>query len=545
MQGLMQDVPLTIDVILRRAIREGHGLRVASAGVDGVRRLTWSEVGDRAFRLAAVLDRLGVPSGARVGTFAWNSHRHLELYFAVPCSGRVLHSANVRLHPDQIGYAIDHAGDEVLFVDASLTPALAPLRDQLGVRTYVVMDDGAPIDETFADCPTYEELLVEAEPVEALPELSEASAASVCFTSGTTGRPKAVVYSHRSVVLHAMGALMVDSHAVRRGDVVLPLTPMFHVNCWGLPYSSALAPASLVLAGSDTSPAAIARLIESERATVVAGIPTFWVQMDAVFASGELDLSSVRRILCGGAEAPPSLVARYLDRGIDFLHAWGMTEMSPSGTANWLVPGGGVDDAGPGRPVPGVELRLVDAGGAELPWDGQAVGELEARGPWIARAYFEPDDDSNESRFHDGWLRTGDIARIRPDGSLDLVDREKDLVKSGGEWISSLDLERALVSHPDVAEAAVIAVPHERWGERPAALVVPVEGARLDPEDLRAFLARSIASWWLPEVIELVADLPRTGVGKYDKRRLREEHAARLATVLQSARTPIEQGATR
>ena len=545
MQGLMQDVPLTIDMLLRRAVDHGHGLHVASAGADGVRRLAWPEIGDRALRLANVLAGLGVAAGARVGTFAWNSHRHLELYFAVPCSGRVLHSANVRLHADHVRYAIDHAGDEVLFVDASLTSTIAPLRDRLGVRQYVVMDDGGPVHDAFAGCPRYEELLAEAEPVESLPTLSEANAASVCFTSGTTGRPKAVVYSHRSVVLHAMGALMVDSHAIRRGDVVLPLTPMFHVNCWGLPYSSALAPASLVLAGSDTSPVSVARLIESERVTVVAGIPTFLVQMDGVFESGEFDLSSVRRILCGGAEAPPSLISRYLERGIDFLHAWGMTEMSPSGTANWLGEHGGVDDAGPGRPVPGVELRLVSEDGVPLPWDGRSVGELEARGPWVARAYHEPEDDANESRFRDGWLRTGDVARIRPDGSVELVDRDKDLVKSGGEWISSLELERVLVSHPDVVEAAVIAIPHKRWGERPAALVVAAEDRRPDPQELREFLARSVASWWIPDVIEFVADLPKTGVGKYDKRRLREGHAARLATVLESARTPIEQGATR
>jgi fatty-acyl-CoA synthase len=546
MLGLMQDVPLTIDLILRRAAQLGDGLHVSSAGTDGIRRLTWVEIADRARRLAGALDRLGLAPGARVGTFAWNSHRHLELYFAVPCSGRVLHSANVRLHPDHIAYAIEHAGDEVLFVDASLTSTLAPLRDRLAVREYVVMDDGSPAHDAFSDAPRYEELLDAADPAEEVPQLSEESAASICFTSGTTGRPKAVVYSHRSVVLHAMGALMVDSHAIRRGDVVLPLTPMFHVNCWGLPYSSAFAPASLVLAGTDTSPAAVARLIESERATVVAGIPTFWVQMEPVFASGEFDLSSVRRILCGGAEAAPSLIGRYLERGIDFLHAWGMTEMSPSGTANWLAADGTADDAGPGRPVAGVELRLVDEDGKPLPWDGESVGELEARGPWIAGAYLDPDDDSNESRFRGGWLRTGDVARIRPDGSVELIDREKDLVKSGGEWISSLDLERVLIAHPSVAEAAVIAVPHERWGERPAALVVPVEGARPDPEELREFLAGNVASWWLPEVIELVADLPKTAVGKYDKRRLREEHAARLATVLAAARAaPLEQGANR
>lgn len=544
MQGLMQEVPLTLDVILRRAVALGHGLHVASAGPDGVRRLSWAEIGERALRLVGALDRLGLAPGARVGTFAWNSHRHLELYFAVPCGGRVLHSANVRLHPDHIAYAIDHAGDEVLFVDASLTATLAPLRDRLAVREYVVMEDGGAVHEAFAGCPRYTDLLA-ADPVETLPELAESDAASICFTSGTTGRPKAVVYSHRSVVLHAMGALMVDSHAIRRGDVVLPLTPMFHVNCWGLPYTAALAPASLVLAGSDTSPASVARLVESERATVLAGIPTFWVQMDPVFASGEFDLSSVRRILCGGAEAPPSLIARYLERGIDFLHAWGMTEMSPSGTANWLAAGGGVEDAGPGRPVPGVELRLVGRDGRVLPWDGESVGELEARGPWVARAYLDPDDDANETRFHDGWLRTGDVARIRPDGSVELVDREKDLVKSGGEWISSLDLERALAAHPDVAEVAVIAVPHERWGERPAALVVPRGDARPDPDELRAFLAGRVASWWLPDVIELVPELPKTAVGKYDKRRLREEHASRLAAVLAEPGTPLEQGANR
>jgi fatty-acyl-CoA synthase len=544
MQGLMQDVPLTIDLILRRAVQLGHGLSVTSVAPDGARRLSWQEIGARTQRLAGALDQLGLAKGARVGVFAWNSHRHLELYFAVPCSGRVLHSANVRLHADHIAYAINHAGDEVLFVDASLTPTLAPVRGRLAVREYVVMDDGAAVADAFADSPRYEELLAAAEPSEPA-ELSEESAASICFTSGTTGRPKAVVYSHRSVVLHAMGALMVDSHALRHGDVVLPLTPMFHVNCWGLPYSSALAPASLILAGSDTSPASVARLIESERATVVAGIPTFWVQMEPEFASGEHDLSSVERILCGGAEAAPSLVSRYLERGIHFLHAWGMTEMSPSGTANWLAAGGMSVDAGPGRPVPGIELRLVGRGGDVLPWDGASVGELEARGPWVARAYLDPDDDSNESRFPGGWLRTGDIARLRPDGSIELVDREKDLVKSGGEWISSLVLERILVSHPKVAEAAVIAIPHERWGERPAALVVPVEEERPDADELREFLASHVAGWWLPDLIEFVPDLPKSAVGKYDKRRLREEHSTRLATVLAAGRRPFEQGATR
>jgi fatty-acyl-CoA synthase len=532
MDGLMQDVPLTIDLIARRALQLGRDLEIVSVEPAGTDRRSWTDVIERALRLSTVLDELGVARGARVGTFAWNGHRHLELYFAVPCSGRVLHAANVRLHPDQVEYAIRHAGDEILFLDASLTGTLAPLRDRLPVREIVVMDDGAEVDPAFSDFPRYENLLAAAEPASDFAGVAEDDAASICFTSGTTGNPKAVVYSHRSVVLHAMGALMVDSHAVRRGDVVLPLTPMFHVNCWGLPYSSALAPAKLVFAGADTSPEAVASLIESERATVLAGIPTFWVQMDGVFSGGRYDLSSVQRILCGGAEAAPSLIARYLERGIDFLHAWGMTEMSPSGTAVWHRAGDRPQGA-QGVPVPGVELRLVGDDGSVLPWNGESTGELEARGPWIARAYLEPDDDSNETRFHDGWLRTGDVARIAPDGTVTIVDRTKDLVKSGGEWISSLDLERALVAHPDVAEAAVIAFPHPRWGERPAAFVVAIAGAEPAAEELKEFLNGTVASWWIPDVIELVEELPRTGVGKHDKRRLRAEHAERLAASLE------------
>ncbi len=503
----MQDVPLTIDLIFRRAVEVGRSLEVVSVEPSGVDRRTWGDVGERALRLCGVLDRLGVERGARVGTFAWNGHRHLELYFAVPVSGRVLHAANVRLHPDQVAYSIGHAGDDLMFVDASLTEKLAPLRDRLAVREYVVMDDGGEVDDAFASCPRYEELLAAEVPDAELPRSAEDDAASICFTSGTTGNPKAVVYSHRSIVLHTMATMLADNHAVRRGDVVLPLTPMFHVNCWGLPYSCAFAPAKLVLAGSDTSPGAVARLIESERVTVVAGIPTFLVQLDGVFASGEYDLSTVRAILCGGAEAAPSLIQRYLDRGIEFMHAWGMTEMSPSGTATRISPGTQLSGltSDQGVPVPGVELRLVGPDGSV------------------------PDDDSNESRFPDGWLRTGDVARITPNGTVQVVDREKDLVKSGGEWISSLDLERALLDHPAVSEAAVIAVPHERWGERPAALVVAAAGAELDPAEVAAFLRERVASWWVPDVIELVPELPKTGVGKYDKRRLRTEHTARLA----------------
>jgi fatty-acyl-CoA synthase len=528
-RGLMQDIPLNVTLILRRAMSIGADMTVTSVEPGGIDVRTWAEIGDRSLRLASALDTLGVSPGATVASFAWNGHRHLELYYGAPASGRVLHTINVRLHGDVIEYVVGHAGDQVIFVDASLTPTLAPLRDRLPVDTFVVMEDGADIDPVFADDPRYEDLIAAHDPAEPT-RVDEDDAASICFTSGTTGKPKAVVYSHRSVVLHAMGELMVDGHAVRRGDVVLPLTPMFHVNCWGLPYAAGLAPASLVFAGADTSPPAAAALIEKTRPTVLAGIPTFWVQMNEVFSSGEHDLSSVERILCGGAEAPPALIQKYTDRGIHFFHAWGMTEMSPSGTANW-IPAHSDDvehGAKQGIAAPTVELRLMVDDATEAPWDGETVGELEARGPWVAAAYHQPDDDSNETRFHYGWLRTGDVGRMYPDGTLEIVDRTKDLVKSGGEWISSVELERALASHPAVRESAVVAIPHERWGERPAALVVLAAAGAATADELKEFLATKVASWQVPDIVQFVDELPKTGVGKIDKRRLRDEMVPRL-----------------
>lgn len=524
MKGLMQDIPLSIPMILQRAATFGGAMTVTSVTPAGIERMSWPDVTDRALRLAAALDTLGVPPGASVGSFAWNSHRHLELYYAVPCSGRVLHTINVRLHPDVVSYVVSHAGDEAVFVDASLTGQLAPVRDRLDVKTFVVMDDGAEVHASFASDPTYEELIGSEDPAEPA-SVEENDAASICYTSGTTGKPKAVVYSHRSIVLHSMGELMVDGHAVRRGDVMLPLTPMFHVNCWGLPYTAGLAPASLVFAGADTSPTAAASLIESERPTVLAGIPTFWVQMDPVFASDGYDLSSVERILCGGAEAHPALIQRYTDRGIDFFHGWGMTEMSPSGTGSWIRAHSDDVELGgkQGVPAPTVEMRLVSEGGEILPWDGETVGEIQVRGPWIASAYFDPPDNANEERFVDGWLRTGDVGRVAPDGTLQIVDRTKDLVKSGGEWISSVELERHLAAHPSVAEAAVVALPDERWGERPMALVVLRDDMTATSEEILDFLSTKVASWQVPDRVEFVDDLPKTGVGKIDKRKLREE----------------------
>lgn len=527
----MQDTPLVIPMILRRAMTIGADMSIVSVGPSGVDRRTWVDVGNRSMRLSAALDAIGVPKGSAVGSFAWNSHRHLELYYGVPSSGRVLHTVNVRLHGDDVAYVVGHADDQVIFVDASLTGVLAPIRSRLDVGTFVVMEDGAEIAPEFESDPRYEELLESVEP--ALPTADdENDAASICYTSGTTGRPKAVVYSHRSVVLHSMAEMMVDNHAVRRGEVLLPLTPMFHVNCWGLPYTAGLAPASLIFTGSDTSPAAAGRLIEDERPTVLAGIPTFWFQMDSAFASGAMDYSSVERILCGGAEAPPALIKKYTDRGIDFFHAWGMTEMSPSGTGNW-IPARSADvefGAKQGIAAPTVELQLVDDAGEPLPWDGKTVGELQARGPWVAKAYLDPQDDSNQTKFVNGWIRTGDVARIYSDGTVEIVDRTKDLVKSGGEWISSVELERALAAHPTILEAAVVAVEHPRWGERPAALLVPEPEATIDESEVREFLEEHVAKWWIPDVFEIVDELPKTGVGKTDKKRLRAEWSDRLKT---------------
>jgi fatty-acyl-CoA synthase len=526
MDGLMQDVALTVELIVRRAETVGAEVEVVSVEPSGVHRTTWGEVAGRARRLRRVLDDLGVSRDGRVGTFAWNTRRHLELYLGVPTAGRVLHTANVRLSGEDVVYVIGHAEDEVLFVDASLTAELATVRDELTVAHVVVMEDGGAIDPAFDDCPRYETLLDAAEPMPGI-DVAETDAASVCFTSGTTGRPKAVVYSHRSIVLHSYGSLGSDSHAISRRDVLLPLTPMFHVNCWGLPYTAAFAGTKLVLPGRDTSAESTAALVESERVTVAAGVPTLWIRFLDEPAAGTRDLSSFQRVLSGGAESPAPLVARYLDRGISYFHGWGSTEMSPSGTATVVRPGHNDERWGP--PVPGVELRLRADDGLLAAWDSVSQGEVEARGPWVTSGYYRPEDDANHTRFtDDGWFRTGDVARIDTRGALTIVDRTKDLIKSGGEWISSLELERAILEHPDVLEAAVIAIAHPEWGERPAAIIVAAGDASPNADEMKAFLRDRVASWWIPDVVEVVDELPRTGVGKHDKRRLRALYGAQL-----------------
>jgi fatty-acyl-CoA synthase len=524
--GLMQDVPLTLDLVLRRLETVGSQLSVTSVFPTGVVHHGWGEIASRSRRLIGALEALGLPPGARVATLAWNSHRHLELFYAVPCSGRVLHTLNARVTAERLLGQLERCGDAALFVDASLSGLLAAHRDRLP-PVVIVMEDGGEIAEELASAPRYEDLLEAAEPAAVLGPMSERQALCICHTSGTTGAARAVVYSHRSVVLHALAALSIDSHGVSRADVVLPLTPMFHLMAWGLPYSSALAPARLVLAGAATSPEALAALIESERVTLGAGIPTFWVRLVEALEDPARDLSSLRRVLSGGSAASRALADRYLAAGVEFVSSWGMTEAG-SGTTLRLsgdaAPGGEAATVRQGTAIAGVELRIVEADGRELPWDDTAVGELEVRGPWVASAYLG-DADANERAFDDGWLRTGDVARIDASGSVELVDRLKDLVKSGGEWISSTELEGHLARQPAVAEAAVIAIADERWGERPLALLVPRVGEQIDVEAVRAGLAGAVERWWVPERIEVVAELPKTSVGKVDKQRLRERFA--------------------
>jgi fatty-acyl-CoA synthase len=521
MKGLMQQMPLTLPLVFRRAAGEAFGREVVTAP-DA--RAAWSEVTARSLRLCRVLESLGVGRGERVGSLAWNTQRHLELFLAVPCSGRVLHAVNARLHHDQVAWLIEHAGDQVLFVGASLTPLLEPIRERLrAIRAFVVMEDGAEPSDSFASAPRYEELLASEPPEFTFPAIAEDDAATICYTSGTTGRPKGVVTSHRSVVLHTMSTLMADSFAVSGDDAVLPLTPMFHVASWGLPYAAAYAGAKLVLPGAATDADSLAGLIERERVTVACGVPTVMTRLADLLEGGAYDFSSLQRILCGGANVPDSLAERYNSCGIEVRKGWGMTEMSPTGTLTR-----------PGKPhgvaTPGMEMRICGVDGAELPRDGVAVGEIEVRGPWIVRAYLDPDDDSNTTRFHDGWLRTGDVGTITPEGGLRLVDRTKDLVKSGGEWIGTVELEELLVGHPDVLEAAVVARPDPEWDERPVAFVVARPGTAPTPDELAAHLGPRVAKWWIPDAFQLLEELPKTSVGKVDKLELRRRAREGVAT---------------
>jgi fatty-acyl-CoA synthase len=533
MRGLMQPTQLTLPHFFHRAERLFPKKEVVTNTPTGVERITYGEWADRTRRLGGVLDDLGISGDGRVASFAWNTARHLELYFAAPCTGRVLHTLNIRLFPEQLTYIVNHAEDEVIFVDRSLLSVLWPnIAEFAGVKHFVVMDDGAADD--IPDDPrisSYEALLADAKPVDFHVD-DENQAGSMMYTSGTTGNPKGVVYSHRSMVLHTAGAMMADSLGVRESDVILPVVPMFHANAWGLAHAAVAAGATLVMPGADLSAPAIAGLMESERVTVAAGVPTIWMGVLPLLEGR--DTSSLRAIPCGGSAVPRALSEGFRKTtGLPLLQAWGMTETSPIASichVKSTLQGGSEDElahlrTSAGLIVPFVDFRVVETGTTdELPWDGEASGELQVRGPWIASTYYN-DDRSAESFTEDGWLRTGDVATVDGEGYIRLVDRTKDLIKSGGEWIGSVEVENEIMANPKVAEAAVIGVRHERWQERPLACVVVKAGEELTKEELLAFLEPRMAKWWLPDDVVFIDEVPKTSVGKFSKKTLRERFA--------------------
>jgi len=543
MHGLMMDYPLTVPAIMRRA-RTMFGHRPVSGRRPDrtITKTSYAVVLDRADRLSAALDGLGVRRGDRVATLAWASQEHLEAYLAIPSIGAVLHTLNLRLHPDDLSYIVNDAEDRVLIVDESLLPLYEKFSASTPSIEHVIViastpgsaRQEAPHDNGLLD---YEALLASADPASSpAVRLEEADAAALCYTSGTTGRPKGVLYSHRSIVLHSFSQGLADSLAISECDVVLPIVPMFHVNAWGLPFTGVLFGCGQVFPGPHLDGASVLDLIVREKVTLTAGVPTVWLGMlqELDRAPGTRDLSALRCIAIGGSAAPPSMIAAYQQRhNIKIVHAWGMTELTPLGTVCNMPAGlrdASFDEqlryrARQGKPLPFVEIRAV-ADGREVPWDGATMGELEVRGPWVASQYFNV--DGPDQRFsEDGWFRTGDVVMIHADGCVELTDRAKDLVKSGGEWISSVALENALMAHPAVAEAAVIAVPHPKWDERPLAVVVVRKDQCVTAEELREFLAPKFANWWLPDAIEFTSEIPRTSVGKFKKSILRDTYRER------------------
>ncbi|MEY2406855.1 MAG: hypothetical protein QOG39_1771 [Acidimicrobiaceae bacterium] len=534
MQGLMQDFPLTLPHFFRRAERLYPEKEVVTATATGLERTNYGTWAARTRKLGGALDDLGISEDGRVATFAWNTARHLELYFAAPCTGRVLHTLNIRLFPEQLVYIVNHAEDEVIFVDRSLMGLLWPLVDQFTtVRHFVLMDDGkgdVPSPDGGRPIHDYEDLIDAAEPVE-FDVQDENRAAAMAYTSGTTGNPKGVVYSHRSTFLHTMGALLSDGVGAKESDVVLPVVPMFHANAWGLAHAGVACGAKLVMPGPNLTPTAIADLIEGERVTIAAGVPTIW--MGVLPELKGRDTSSLRAIPCGGSAVPRALSEAFKDQvGLPIMQAWGMTETSPIASVarikSSLEANLSEDDKADlrctvGQISLGVEFRVVDPVSLEeRPWDGETSGELQVRGPWVAKEYYN-DPRSPESFTKDGWLKTGDMAVVTPDAYIKLVDRTKDVIKSGGEWISSVDLENTIMGHPKVAEAAVIGISHPKWSERPLACVVVKPGEEITKDELLEWLAPKVAKWWLPDDVVFIDEVPKTSVGKFSKKDLRDK----------------------
>ena len=527
------DYPLTLTHILERSAKIYPAKEIVSRLPDGtIHRYNYRDFYRRVHRLAHALKRLGLQEGQRVGTLCWNSSRHLELYFAVPCAGLVLHTLNLRLAPDQLSYIVNHAGDSIIFVDASLLGTLDAIRADLkSVRHIVVLNDSA--EASPAGTLDYEALLAASDQQPfPWPNLDENAAAAMCYTSGTTGHPKGVVYSHRSLFLHSYGTCMADTFALSERDTILQLVPMFHANGWGIPYAGFMTGARLVFSGRQLHPEDIAFLIERERVTFTGGVPTIWMTLYSYLESNPRDISTLRTIVVAGSALPRQFVQLYLQKyGIPIMLAWGMTEVTPIGTVTFLkselaslAETERIDQmTRHGIPLAGVDLRIVDSDGKELPWDGATMGELQVRGPWVTGGYYN--DSRRDQAFMDGWFRTGDVATVDPGGYIQIMDRTKDMIKSGGEWISSVDLENAIMAHPKVAEAAVIGVFHPKWQERPLACIAPLPQHRgnITKEEILDFLGSRMAKWWLPDEIVFIEAVPKTSVGKFNKRALRDQ----------------------
>ena len=536
MLGQMMDIPLLISSLIMHADRHHGDTEIVTRTVEGpIHRYTYRDAHLRSRQLAGALEKLGVKHGDRIGTLAWNTHRHFEIYYAVSGMGAVCHTINPRLFPEQITYIANHAEDSYLFVDLTFVPLVEKLRPSLkSIKGIVIMTDKAHMPDSIPDAICYEDLVASHSGDYVWPVFDERTASSLCYTSGTTGNPKGVLFQHRSTVLHSYAECMPDVVNLSATDTLMPVVPMFHANAWGLPYACAMTGSKIVFPGAGMDGQSLFDLMEQEKVTISAGVPTIWLGLLTHVKQNKTRFSSLKRTLIGGSACPPAMIRAFReDYDVQVLHAWGMTELSPLGTVcTFKSKHDSLDSEQKlalqnkqGRTVFGIDMKIVDADGIDLPWDGEAFGDLMSRGPWVVSDYFRGEGGDPLQRDDQGleWFPTGDVATIDPDGYMQITDRSKDVIKTGGEWISSIDLENTAMAHPAVAEAAVISVAHPKWDERPLLVVVKAKGEQVTRDELLAFYQGKVAKWWIPDDVVFVDELPHTATGKLLKTKLRED----------------------